>query len=70
MEKEVFCNTFGIEINPSMVNTAENGENKAKGLTTDITTLQRKFVDRQKKIGGKDFDEIAGVLMIAMIERH
>lgn len=60
--EEVFCNAFGIEINPTMVNTAENGEKiKAKGLTTDITTYKESLLT-DKKITGTDFDEIAGVL--------
>ncbi|MDD2798629.1 MAG: DEAD/DEAH box helicase family protein [Bacteroidales bacterium] len=60
--EEVFCNAFGIEINPTMVNTAENGEKiKAKGLTTDITTYKESLLT-DKKITGKEFDEITGVL--------
>jgi type III restriction enzyme len=60
--EEVFCNAFGIEINPTMVNTAENGDKiKAKGLTTDITTYKESLLT-DKKITGKEFDEIAGVL--------
>lgn len=60
--EEVFCNAFGIEINPTMINTAENGEKiKAKGLTTDITTYKESLLS-DKKIGGTDFDEITGVL--------
>jgi len=60
--EEVFCNAFGIEINPAMVNTADNGDKiKAKGLTTDITTYKESLLT-DKKITGKEFDEIAGVL--------
>lgn len=60
--EEVFCNAFGIEINPTMINTAENGEKiKAKGLTTDITTYKESLLT-DKKITGTDFDEITGVL--------
>jgi type III restriction enzyme len=60
--EEVFCNAFGIEINPTMVNTAESSEKiKAKGLTTDITTYKESLLT-DKKIGGTDFDEITGVL--------
>jgi len=60
--EEVFCNAFGIEINPTMVNTAENGDKiKAKGLTTDITTYKESLLT-DKKITGKEFDEITGVL--------
>lgn len=60
--EEVFCNTFGIEINPTMVNTAENGDKiKANGLTTDITTYKESLLT-DKKITGKEFDEITGVL--------
>ena len=45
-----------------MVNTAENGEKiKAKGLTTDITTYKESLLT-DKKITGKEFDEITGVL--------
>lgn len=60
--EEVFCNAFGIEINPTMINTAENGEKlKAKGLTTDITTYKESLLT-DKKITGTDYDEITGVL--------
>jgi type III restriction enzyme len=45
-----------------MVNTAENGDKiKAKGLTTDITTYKESLLT-DKKITGKEFDEISGVL--------
>lgn len=60
--EEVFCNAFGIEINPTMINTAENGDKiKAKGLTTYITTYKESLLT-DKKITGKEFDEITGVL--------
>jgi type III restriction enzyme len=60
--EEVFCNAFDIEINPTIVNTAENGDKiKAKGLTTDIKTYKESLLT-DKKIGGTDFDEITGVL--------
>lgn len=60
--EEVLCNAFEIEINPTTINTAENGEKiKVKGLTTDITTYKESLLT-DKKIGGTDFDEIAGVL--------
>lgn len=60
--EDVFCNAFGIEINPTMVNTAENGEKiKSKGLTTDITTYKESLLT-DKKIGGTDFDEISGII--------
>ena len=43
--EEVFCKAFDIEINPIMVNTAENGEKiKAKGLTTEITTYKESLL--------------------------
>jgi type III restriction enzyme len=58
----VFCNAFGIEINPTMINIAENGDLiKSKGLTIDITTYKEKLLS-DKKITGTDFDELAGVL--------
>lgn len=60
--ENVFCNAFGIEINPPMVNTAENAEKiKAKGLTTDITAYKESLLT-DKKITGKGFDEITGIL--------
>jgi type III restriction enzyme len=60
--EEVFCNAFGIEINPTIVNTVENGEKlKAKGLTTDITTYKESLLT-DKKITGNEFDEITGAL--------
>jgi len=60
--EKVFCDYFGIGINPQMFNFAENG-NKivAKGLTTDITTYKESLLS-DKKITGKQFDEITGVL--------
>lgn len=60
--EEVFCNAFSIEINPTMVNIAENGEKiVTKGLTIDITTYKESLLT-DKKITGKQFDEITGVL--------
>ncbi|MES2804059.1 MAG: DEAD/DEAH box helicase family protein [Bacteroidota bacterium] len=60
--EQVFCNAFGIEVNPTMINVAENGEKiKIKGLTTDITTYKESLLS-DKKIGGTNFDEIIGVL--------
>lgn len=60
--EQVFCSAFGIEVNPTMINTAENGEKiKAKGLTTAITTYKERLLT-DKKIGGTDFDELTGVL--------
>lgn len=60
--EDVFCNAFGIEINPTMVNTADNGDKiKAKGLTIDITAYKESLLT-DKKINGKEFDEITGVL--------
>jgi hypothetical protein len=56
--EEVFCNAFGIEINPTMVNTAENGDKiKAKGLTTDITTYKESLLT-DKKITGKNLTKL------------
>lgn len=60
--EQVFCNSFGIDANATMINTAENAEKiKAKGLTTDITTYKESLLT-DKKIGGTGFDEIIGVL--------
>ena len=60
--EKVFCEYFGIEINPQMFNFAENGNKiKTKGLTTDITTYKERLLT-DKKITGKQFDEITGVL--------
>lgn len=60
--EEVFCNDFDIETNPTTINTADNGEKiKAKGLTTDITTYKESLLT-DKKIIGKEFDEISGLL--------
>lgn len=60
--EKVFCEYFGIEINPQMFNFAANG-NKiiSKGLTTDITTYKESLLT-DKKITGTEFDEITGVL--------
>jgi type III restriction enzyme len=60
--EQVFCNEFGIKINPTIVNTVENGNKiKAKGFTTDITSYKESLLT-DKKISGVDFDEITGVL--------
>ena len=60
--EEVYCNAFDIEINPSIVNTAENEVKiKAKGLTTDITIYKESLLS-DKKIEGKEFDKISGDL--------
>lgn len=60
--EEVFCNAFGIEVNPTMINGSENGQKiKAKGLTTDITTYKESLLT-DKKIGGTNFDELTGLL--------
>lgn len=60
--EEVFCNAFDIEINSTIINTAENGDKlKEKGLTTDISTYKESLLT-DKKIGGTDFDKITGVL--------
>lgn len=60
--EQVFCSAFDIELNPTMINTAENGEKiKSKGLTTDIATYKESLLT-DKKITGTDFDELIGVL--------
>ncbi|HUM50319.1 MAG TPA: DEAD/DEAH box helicase family protein [Chitinophagales bacterium] len=60
--EEVFCKAFDIEINPIMVNTAENGEKiKAKGLTTEITTYKESLLT-DKNIKGIEFDQMLGDL--------
>lgn len=60
--EKVICDFFGIEINPTLINTVENAEKiKAKGLTTDITTYKESLLT-DKKITGKEFDKITGVL--------
>jgi type III restriction enzyme len=60
--EKVFCNAFDLEVNPTMINTAENCEKiKAKGLTTDIVTYKDSLLT-DKIIEGNKFDEIVGVL--------
>jgi type III restriction enzyme len=60
--EEVFCNAFDMEVNPTIINIAENGEKiKVKGLTTDITTFKESLLT-DKKITATDFDELTGVL--------
>lgn len=60
--EKVFCNAFDLEVNPTMINTAENCEKiKAKGLTTDIVTYKDSLLT-DKIIEGNEFDEIVGVL--------
>jgi type III restriction enzyme len=58
--EKVFCEGFGIEINPLMINTLENGEKlKKQGLTLDFTKYKESLIV-DKKIDGKNFDEIQG----------
>jgi type III restriction enzyme len=60
--ENIFCNAFGIEINPTLINTEENSEKiKSKGLTTDISSYKESLLT-DKKIFGTAFDEITGVL--------
>lgn len=60
--EKVFCEYFGIEINPQMFNFAANSNKiTAKGLTIDIATYKESLLT-DKKIEGKEFDEIIGVL--------
>ena len=57
---KVFCEGFGIEINPLMINTVENGEKiKKQGLTLDFGAYKEGLII-DKKIDGKNFDEIEG----------
>ena len=56
--EEVFCNAFGIEINPTMVNTAENGEKiKAKGLTLDVNSYSDELIIN-KIVNSTLFDQL------------
>jgi type III restriction enzyme len=60
--EEVFCNAFNFEINPTIMNTAENAEKLILlGLTTDITTYKESLIT-DKKITGTDFDEMKGII--------
>ena len=56
--EEVFCNAFGIEINPPMINTAENGDKiKAKGLTLDANTYRDELII-DKIVNSTHFDQL------------
>jgi len=58
--EEVFCSEFGIEVNPTMVNTADNAlKIQAKGLTTEIKPYQDTLMT-DTKLQGEKFDEIIG----------
>jgi type III restriction enzyme len=60
--EKVFCNAFGIEVDSLMINSTENGNKiKQSGLTTDITTYKETLLT-DKKIEGKEFDNLLGVL--------
>ncbi len=57
---KVFCEGFGIEINLLMINSVENGEKvKKQGLTLDFGVYKEGLII-DKKIDGKNFDEIRG----------
>jgi type III restriction enzyme len=60
--EKVFCEEFEIQINPTLMNTAENAEKlKAKGLTTEITAYKESLIT-DKNISGEDYDAMLGVL--------
>lgn len=60
--EKVFCNEFGIEINPSLINIADNSDKlKAKGLTTEITAYKESLIT-DKNISGESYDDMLGVL--------
>ena len=59
---QVFCKEFGIEVNPTLINTAENAEKlKAKGLTTEIIAYKEALVI-DKNISGEQYDDMLGTL--------
>ena len=56
----VFCGDFGIEINPTLINIAENVEKlNAKGIVTEVKTYKENLLV-DKKVGATEFDEIIG----------
>ena len=58
--EKVFCEAFRIEIKPLMINTVENGEKiKKQGLVLDFGNYKEGLMV-DKKIDGKNFDEIEG----------
>ena len=60
--EEVFCNALEIEINPSLINTAENTEKiKSFKLTTDITIYKESLIT-DKAINSQQLDEVLGVI--------
>jgi type III restriction enzyme len=60
--EKVFCEEFGIESNPTLINTAENSEIlKAKGLTTEIIAYKESLIT-DKNISGESYDDMLGVL--------
>jgi type III restriction enzyme len=60
--EKVFCEEFGIEINPTLLNTIENAEKlKTKDLTTKITVYKESLIT-DKNIDSQDYDEMLGAL--------
>ena len=60
--EQVFCNAFGIEVDSLMKNSAENSNKiKQSGLTTDVTNYKESLLI-DKRIKGKEFDNLIGVL--------
>ena len=56
--EEVFCNAFGIEINPTMVNTADNGDKiKAKGLTLEVNSYSDELII-DRIVNSTHFDQL------------
>jgi type III restriction enzyme len=60
--EKVFCKEFEIQINPTLINTAENAEKlKFEGLTNEITAYKESLIT-DKNISGEDYDAMLGVL--------
>lgn len=60
--EKVFCNHFGIEVNPTLINAADNAlKIQKKGLTTDIKAYQETLL-KDEKISSEKLDELHGRL--------
>lgn len=58
--EKVFCEEFEIEVNPLMINTAENCEKLKKHELLIDSNLYKESLIINKKIDGENFDEISG----------
>lgn len=58
--EKIFCEHFGIEVNPTMINSAENSMKiQKKGLTTEIKAYQETLI-KDEKISAEKLDQLHG----------